>query len=167
IALKRIIGNAEELERIRITVNRRGVAAGETQLCCRVDRESEIGDVGPVVKRAVGNAVAGVKAGELAEIVETVKRTTERNVVMQAAEIPSVEGILNLRKRGRTATRGDAHDAGHGVRPIENAVGAAKHFNFFDTRGRNQSEVHGAANFVERYAIEHNLAGVAITTTDE
>src|SRR5262249_4577220 len=72
IALKRIVGYAKELEGIRITVRCSGVTAGETQLGCRVDCESEIGDVGPVVKRAVGNAVAGVKAGELAEIVETV-----------------------------------------------------------------------------------------------
>src|SRR5579864_8689512 len=99
VAQEGIVGNADKLDLVGLAHGRRSVAAGETQLGRRVQRQPEVRNPGAVMKSVVGKTVAGIEARELAQVIQPPESSAQGAIVMQAVEISRVEGVVDLRPR--------------------------------------------------------------------
>src|SRR5262249_32887055 len=115
VALDRIIGDSEERNGARLSQSGRGVASGEAQFSSGIQSQRQVGDIGRIVKRVVGNSVVGIEAGELAEIIEAAEGAGQIHVLAATMEVSSVERVRNFRQGSDAATGSQADHASHGV----------------------------------------------------
>src|SRR5260221_10222941 len=87
--------------------------------------------------------------------------------MVQAAEVPGIKRIAELRKESCASGSGQVHHASHRVCAVQRAVGAAKHFDLVNAGGEDAAKIHGAANLIQGNAAEKDLVGFALSAANK
>ncbi len=167
IVLKGIVGDAEEIKRVRCAQSSSGVANGETHVRGRGRSPAETAGVGGIVKRAVGKAVLRVEARELGEVIELVECAGDGDVVAKGAKVSAIDGVVEFRLDGRAVRRGDVYDAGDGVGTVKNAIWPTQNFNLVDAGASEVGEIEGAADVIGGDAVDENFVEIGLAPTNE
>jgi hypothetical protein len=160
------VGNAVELGGVGVAAGGVDVAEGEADGCGGVGLVAQVPGEGGVVEGAGGDAVAGVQAGEVGEVVEAADGAAEDAFLAVGAEVAAFGRVLEERQGRRAAACGEADDAGEGVRAVEGGVGLAQDLDLGYPRRGDVGQLYVAADVVGGNAVDQDLVVVRVAAAD-